>query len=167
MKHIDFDFNGRTYALSFTAEALFTVYDKFGVTDNILAETKALEPSAEGWKNCCYLAALMASQGELQRRRQGYDPQPMLSVEELRTGFMAAESTRLRQAVRTALEQGFARSVEDHDEDKEIDLVLREREMTQKKRWRRSSPRCVPLRLRSELPPQPRRRPDALPGDVF
>ena len=133
MKHIDFDFNGRTYALSFTAEALFTVYDKFGVTDNILAETKALEPSAEGWKNCCYLAALMASQGELQRRRQGYDPQPMLSVEELRTGFMAAESTRLRQAVRAALEQGFARSVEDHDEDKEIDLVLREREMTQKK----------------------------------
>ena len=60
MKHIDFEWNGKTYALSFTAEALFTIYDKFGVTGDILGETKALEPSAEGWKNCCYIAALMA-----------------------------------------------------------------------------------------------------------
>ena len=84
MKHTDFEFNGRTYALSFTAEALFTVYDKFGVCDDILAATQCLEPTAEGWKNCCWLAALMASQGELQRRRQGYDPQPMLAAEDLR-----------------------------------------------------------------------------------
>lgn len=133
MKHIDFDFNGRTYALSFTAEALFTVYDKFGVTDNILETTHALEPTAEGWKNCCFLAALMATQGELQRRRQGYDAQPMLSMEDLRTGMMAAESIRLRQAVRDAMEQGFARSIEGEDEDAEVDLVLRDRETAQKK----------------------------------
>lgn len=133
MKHIDFEFNGKTYALSLTAEALFTIYDKFGVTDDIFAATHALEPTAEGWKNCCYLAALMASQGELQRRRQGYEPQRMLELEELRTGMMAADSIRLRQAVREAVEQGFARSIEDQDEDEEIDLVLREREMAQKK----------------------------------
>ena len=133
MKHIDFDFNGKTHALSFTAEALFTVYDRFGVTDDILSTTKALEPSAEGWKNCCWLAALMAAQGELQRRRQGYEPQPLVTLEELRTGLMAAESVRLRNAVRAALEQGFARSVEDQDEDKEVDLVLLERERAQKK----------------------------------
>lgn len=133
MKHIDFDFNGKNYALSFTAEALFTVYDRFGVTDDILSTTKALEPSAEGWKNCCWLAALMAAQGELQRRRQGYEPQPLVTLEELRTGLMAAESVRLRNAVRAALEQGFARSVEDQDEDEEVDLVLLERERAQKK----------------------------------
>lgn len=133
MKHIDFDFNGKTCALSFTAEALFTVYDRFGVTDDILSATKALEPSAEGWKNCCWLAALMAAQGELQRRRQGYEPQPLVTLEELRTGLMAAESVRLRNAVRAALEQGFARSVEDADEDEEVDLVLLERERAQKK----------------------------------
>ena len=74
MKHIDFEFNGATYALSFTAEALFTVYDKFGYSSDILGATKALEPSVEGWKNCCWLAALMASQGELQRRHRGEDP---------------------------------------------------------------------------------------------
>ena len=133
MKHIDFEFNGTTYALSFTAEALFTVYDKFGYTSDILGATKALEPCVEGWKNCCWLAALMASQGELQRRHMGHDPQKMITMEELRTGFMAADSIRLRQAVRDALEQGFQRDVPDQDTDKEVNLVLLEREEAEKK----------------------------------
>ena len=133
MKHIDFEFNGTTYALSFTAEALFTVYDKFGYTSDILGTTKALEPSVEGWKNCCWLAALMASQGELQRRHLGHDQQKMITMEELRTGFMAADSIRLRQAVRDALEQGFQRDVSDPDTDKEVNLVLMEREEAEKK----------------------------------
>lgn len=132
MEHIDFRFNDRTYALSFTAEALFTVYDKFG-TGDILKVTHCMEPTTEGWKNCCYLASLMAAQGELQRRRQGYDPAPMLSMEELRTGIMAAESIELRAAVRAALEQGFRRSVPEHDEDREVNLVLQEREEAEKK----------------------------------
>lgn len=132
MKHIDFEFNGQNYAFSFTAEALFCTYDKFGVTDDILGMTGCLEPTAEGWKNCCWLAALMASQGELQLRHMGRDPQRMITMEELRTGFMAAESTRLRQAVRDALAQGFARSIET-DEAQEVNLVLREREEAEKK----------------------------------
>lgn len=133
MKHIDFEFNGQTYALSFTAEALFCAYDKFGVTDDILGTTKCLEPTAEGWRNCCWLAALMASQGELQLRHMGRDPHRMITMEELRTGFMAAESTRLRQAVRDALTQGFARSIEPPDADQEVNLVLLEREEAEKK----------------------------------
>lgn len=133
MKHIDFEFNGTTYALSFTAEALFTVYDKFGYTADILGSTKAMEPSVEGWKNLCWLAALMASQGELQRRHLGEDPQRMVTMEELRTGFMAADSLRLRQAVRDALEQGFQRDVPPPDEEQEVNLVLLEREEAEKK----------------------------------
>lgn len=133
MKHIDFEFNGTTYALSFTAEALFTVYDKFGYTSDILGTTQALEPTAEGWKNCCWLAALMASQGELQRRHRGEDAQKMLTMEQLRTGFMAADSIRLRQAVRDALEQGFERDVPSMDEEQEVNLVLLEREEAEKK----------------------------------
>ena len=133
MKHIDFEFNGTTYALSFTAEALFTVYDKFGYTSDILETTKITEPTAEGWKNLCWLAALMASQGELQRRNLGHTPQPMVTTEQLRTGFMAADSVRLRQSVRDALEQGFQRDVPAHDEDQEVNLVLLEREEAEKK----------------------------------
>lgn len=133
MKHIDFEFNGTTYALSFTAEALFTVYDKFGYTSDILGTTKIMEPTVEGWKNLCWLAALLASQGELQRRNWGHDPQSMVTMEQLRTGFMAADSLRLRQAVRDALEQGFQRDVPPHDEDQEVNLVLLEREEAEKK----------------------------------
>ena len=105
MKHIDFEFNGTTYALSFTAEAMFAVYDKFGYTHDIIGATKIEEPTGAGWTNLCWLAALMASQGELQRRHRGEDAQRMVTMEELRTGFMAADSVRLRQAVRDALEQ--------------------------------------------------------------
>jgi hypothetical protein len=133
VKHIDFEFNGSTYALSFTAEALFAVYDKFGVTSDILETTKVLEPTLEGWKNCCWLAALMASQGELQRRNWGHTPKPMVTMEQLRTGFMAADSVRLRQAVRDALEQGFQRDVPAHDDEQEVNLVLLEREEAEKK----------------------------------
>ena len=133
MKHIDFAFNGRTYALSFTAEALFQVYDRFGACDDILEATHCLEPTAEGWRNCCWLAALMASQGELQRRAKGYDKQPMLTAEELRCGVMAADNARLRMAVRRALEQGFHRDIPDPETDQEVNLVLREREEAQKK----------------------------------
>lgn len=133
MKHIDFEFNGKTYALSFTAEALFTVYDKFGVTADIFETTKVLEPTVEGWKNCCWLAALMASQGELQRRHRGEDSQRMITMEELRTGFMAADSIRLRQAVKEAVAQGFERDVPPPDEEQEVNLVLLEREQAEKK----------------------------------
>lgn len=133
MKHIDFEFDGKTYALSFTAEALFTVYDKFGYTSDILSTTHVLEPTVEGWKNCCWLAALMAAQGELQRRSRGEDRQGMVTMEQLRSGFMAVESTRLRKAVRDALEQGFQRDVPSEDEDQEVNLVLLEREEAEKK----------------------------------
>lgn len=133
MKHIDFDFDGRTYALSFTAEALFAVYDKFGYTSDILTTTKVLEPTLDGWKNLCWLAALMAAQGELQRRARGEDARPMLTVEQLRSGFMAADSNRLRAAVRAALEQGFERDVPPPDAEQEVNLVLLQREEAEKK----------------------------------
>ena len=133
MKHIDFEFNGTTYALSFTADALFTVYDKFGYTSDILGATKIMEPTQEGWKNLCWLAALLASQGELQRRSWGYTPQAMVTMEQLRTGFMAADSNRLREAVVDALNQGFHRDVPSPDADEEVNLVLLEREEAEKK----------------------------------
>lgn len=132
MKHIDFKLGDKIYALSFTAEALFTLYDKFGVTSDILGTTHILEATAEGWRNCCWLAALMASQGELQRRYMGETPQKMLTVEELRRSCMAADAATLRRAVRDALEQGFKREVED-DEEEEVNLVLLEREQEAKK----------------------------------
>lgn len=133
MRHIDFEFNGKTYALSFTAEALFTVYETFGVCDSILDATKAFEPTEEGWKNCCWLLALMASQGELQRRHMGEEPMTMLTLEDLRTGFMAADVPYARAALKACLQQGFRREIPDGDGREEINLVLQEREAATKK----------------------------------
>ena len=133
MRQIEYKFNGKTYYLAFTAEALFTLYDKFGYTSDILTTTGCMESTAEGWKNCCYLAALMASQGELQRRRMGYLPGDMLDMETLRTGLPPAQVPELRLAVRQALEEGFRRDVAP-DEPEEVNLVLASREESEKKK---------------------------------
>ena len=132
MKNTPFKFGDRILYFSFTADALFQTYDKFGVGD-IFEVTHCLEPTAEGWKNCCWLAALMAAQGELQRRAQGYDRSPMVEIEALRTQLMAVESTDLRMAVKMAIGQGIHRDIESPDDDEEVDVVLLEREAAEKK----------------------------------
>lgn len=133
MKFTPYTFGDTTYELCFTAKALFDVYDMFGAGPDILESTKILKPTAEGWANCCWLAALMASEGELLRRRRGETPRPMLKMEDLRSGLSAAESVDLRAAVRAALAQGFERDVPSLTEDEEVDLVLQAREDEAKK----------------------------------
>lgn len=152
MRHIKFEFEGETYALTFTAEVLFEVYDKFGVTDNIIETTKIFSPSAEGWANCCWLAARMAQQGELIARRMGHEPKSMLRAEALRTCATPAVAADLRAAVRSALEQGFKREVEDSTEGEPVNLVLKEREETKKAIAQGVSELCFWLeRLRSSI----------------
>lgn len=134
MRHIDFEFNGRPLALSFTAEALFAIYEKYGVCDDILAATGAFEPTQEGFVSLCWLVALMASEGELQRRHRGEAPREMITLEDVRTGAMASDLPRLRQAVRDALEQGFSHEpTEAETRAREINLVLQTREEAAKK----------------------------------
>lgn len=132
MKHIDFEFGGTTYALSFTAETLFELYDRFGVVDDIIGATHIFEPSAEGWANCCWLAAKMAQQGELIARYMGHKPKSMLQAEQLRTCATPATAAKLRTAVRAALEQGFKREIEEPAADEPVNLVLQEREAAKK-----------------------------------
>ncbi len=132
MRSVPFDFEGSTYALSFTAEALFEFQEKYGDTTDLIGETRAMENTVEGWKGCCWLGALLARQGELQRRYMGETPQPMLSAEELRRKASPRDMLRLRKAIQEALLLGFSRAV-DEDEDEEVDTVLAERERAEKK----------------------------------
>lgn len=164
MKQIEYKFNDKTYYLAFTAEALFTVYDKFGYTSDILTTTGCLESTAEGWKNCCYLAALMASQGELQRRRMGYRPVDMLDMEALRTGLRPAQVPELRLAVRQALEAGFRREVTP-DEPEEINLVLAAREEDEKKKRAQALRGFTTLLRQLASSATPRRPPSSSPPD--
>lgn len=164
MRQIEYKFNDNTYYLAFTAEALFTVYDKFGYTSDILTTTGCLESTAEGWKNCCYLAALMASQGELQRRRMGYRPADMLDMETLRTGLRPAQVPELRLAVRQALEEGFRREVTP-DEPEEVNLVLAAREEDEKKKRAQALRGFTTLLRQLASSATPRKQPSSSPQD--
>ena len=132
MKQTPFEFQGRTYPLSFTAAALFQIYDKYGMDDDILAPTHFMDNTHDGLTATCWLGALLASQGELQRRYMGEDPQPMLSAEELRRFITPAEITALRTAIHKAAIQGLRRDNQPDDE-AEVDAVLAEKAAAQKK----------------------------------
>lgn len=132
MKQTEFEFMGETYYLSLSADALFKIYDKFGMTDDIIKTTQCMEPTGDGWVNCCWLVALLSAQGELQRRRLGYTPGEMLTLEKLRVCTMPSEVFKVREALQMALAQGFQRSIA-QDEDQEVDLVLAERDAEVKK----------------------------------
>lgn len=131
MKHTEFDFNGRTLRLSFTMDAMMQALERFGDDDILQA---CLAPTPDGWRDCCWLAALMAAQGELQRRHLGYEAEPMVTLEELRTGLMAGEGNALRQAVRDAVAQGLRREIRTPGDTGEINRVLAEREAEEKKK---------------------------------
>lgn len=133
MKHIDCEYHGVTYQLSCTAQALFAIYEKFGYTTDIITTTKISENTVEGWKNACWLFALFAMQGELQRRLMGEDNRPMIRMEDLLKGAMPTDVATIRKAVADALAQGFRRDVPDPEQE-EVDLVLMELEEQQKKK---------------------------------
>ena len=132
MKQTPFEFQGRTYQLSFTAAALFQIYDKYGMDGDILAPTHFMDNTHDGLTATCWLGALLAAQGELQRRYMGEDSQPMLSAEELRRFITPAEITALRTAIHRAAIQGLRRDNQP-DEEAEVDVVLAERAAAQKK----------------------------------
>lgn len=132
MRHVNHTFQGREFRLCCTAEALFSLYDEKGYTAEIVDELHLTEATAEGWENCCWLYALFASQGELQRRAMGYDPRPMVAAQDLIRFALPSEVNGIRLAVVEALRLAFAADIP-VSEDEEIDLVLQEREKEIKK----------------------------------
>lgn len=133
MKFIVCEYNGAAYQLSCTAQALFSIYEKFGYTTDIIQTTKIAENTPEGWKNTCWLFALFARQGELQRRLLGEDRQAMIRMEDLFEGAMPTDIAVIRRGVTDALAQGFRREFPDPEEE-ELDLVLMELEEIEKKK---------------------------------
>lgn len=120
MRYVTFDFDGSPLPLMLTAGALFDIYDRFGVHDSILRATGAMEDTEDGWAACCELAALLAGQGELWRRRQGYDPTSTPGS----LSLMGCDRPGLRCAVLEAVKRGLARAIPTADDAGEINLVL-------------------------------------------
>lgn len=133
MKYIEHEFDGVTRRLSFTAGALFRLYDKYGYTGQIIEDLKLGENNTEGWNNLCWLYALMAEQGNLQRKALYMEAQPLITYEQLRTQASPADMLSIKQAVYEALALGFKRDKQP-DPDEETDLVLQEIEEAEKKK---------------------------------
>lgn len=133
MRYVNHTFQGREYRLCCTADALFTLYEKKGYTDNIVEDLQLAEATPEGWENCCWLYALFAAQGELQRRAMGYEPRTMIAAEDLLRFALPSEVAGIRNAVAEAMQLAFAADIP-VTEDEEIDLVLQEREAALKKK---------------------------------
>ncbi|MBQ9685057.1 MAG: hypothetical protein IJV41_00725 [Oscillospiraceae bacterium] len=132
MNYTEHTFHGRTWQLSLTAGALYQIYEKYGYTTDIVGTLKLDESSLAAWDNICWLYALLASQGELQRRALGYDPAPMLPMEDLLRFASPADLPGIKSAIYAAIRQGFTQTVQPSEDD-EVDLVLQELEQAQKK----------------------------------
>lgn len=141
MKYIEHEFDGVTRRLSFTAGALFRLYEKYGYVSDIVEELKlsAGGPEhegadrTEGWNNVCWLYALMAEQGNLQRKALYMEPQPLITYEQLRSQASPADMLGIKQAVYDALALGFRRD-KAPTPDEEVDEVLLEIEEAEKKK---------------------------------
>ena len=133
MKYTEHEFNGVNRRLSFTAGALFRLYEKYGYTSNIVNDLKLMENSSEGWNNTCWLYALCAEQGNLQLKALYMEPQPLITYEQLRTQAAPVDVPYIKNAVLKALEMGFKRD-KAANPDEEVDLVLQEIEEAEKKK---------------------------------
>lgn len=120
MRDITLDFNGSPLPLRLTAGALFDLYDRFGVRDSVLRASGALEATETGRIALCNLAALLADQAELWRRRQGYTPKRRPEP----VDFERFPREKLLNAVRQAVEAGFARSISGAEDEGEVNLIL-------------------------------------------
>ena len=120
MRYVPAEPKGSPVPLRLTAGALFEIYDRWGVHDSILRASGALEDTADGRRACNVIAAILAEQAELWRRRQGYDarqfPMPLTRH--------PCDSSELRSAVRLAVERGFARAVPTAEDTGEVNLIL-------------------------------------------
>ena len=123
MKLIPFELDGREYHLLFNGAALFDVYDQFGAEGSILDPIKG--NGREDFEAVCWYLEELATQGELYRRHQGYDPLPVPTAELFETVLSPLDVPLARAAIHAAIAAGFDR---EEGKPREIDKGLLELE---------------------------------------
>lgn len=118
---INVKINGQQYNLLFNGAAMFAIRDKYQ-TDNISELIDG--DSVIAFQRTCKIAVILAEQGELLRRFLGYDNRPMLSEQEILATVTPIGIMRLKNALASAMIEGYSRDVKDENE--EIDLGLAE-----------------------------------------
>ena len=129
---------GTEYHLLFNGYAMFAAQDMF---ENRQLGEIVQDNTAEGFVNLCRVFCLLAEQGELARRYEGYDKGETPDEEQLRAAVMPYDVIAMRQSVLEALMRGYKRDVPEE----ETDLGLAE---LQKKEPQSGQSRLPPHRSR-------------------
>lgn len=116
------------YFLVFTGEAMFQIKEKYGGIGPLMEQIE--RDTREGFLAACSAAAIMAEQGELVRRRLGYDPGEIPEADDFSLLVLPHEIVGLKNAVINAVALGFGREVKGSDSE-EYDEGLAE--LNQKK----------------------------------
>lgn len=114
MNGVEAAFQGHTYHLLFNGHAMFAVQELFGereLSDVIFTQT------AEGLDALVTVFCMLAEQGELARRYEGYDAGGLPDAEQLRLAVMPADLPGLRGAVMKAILKGYGREIEEEETD--------------------------------------------------
>ena len=115
--------NGQERFLNYSIEIMFKVNEKFGGVNKALDAVAADTP--DGVDAVRWFAVELANDGELCRREAGYDPQPMLKLEELSMRMRPIEYASLKASVVKAIFAGYKKDLP-QDENQEVDLGLAE-----------------------------------------
>ncbi len=124
MKTTAFELGGQVFYLCLNGAALFDLYDKFGQENGLMENISGDDRNA--YNATCFYLATMANQGEIVRRYQGHEPGKFATDAFFRANLATWDVARAKNAVKTALQQGFNR--EEIDPAEAIDLGLLELE---------------------------------------
>lgn len=114
-------FGGEEYHLLFNAAVMFAEQEQFSEGGMIEDTSKN---SADGLDALARAFCLLAEQGELARRSEGYEPRPIPRPDTVRPHIGPYDVLDMRKAVIDAVVTGYKRDVPDE----EVDLVLAELE---------------------------------------
>lgn len=114
-----YEVDGKALRMVYTVGVMGDVNDKFGTVSDTLAAIDG--DKKESVLNLCWLAARLAEEGELIRRDEGYDAEPIWTHSRLTRSVRPADYPQLKSAVVDAMVAGFARDITDG---KDVDLGL-------------------------------------------
>lgn len=118
---MEFELGGTTYHLLLNVAALFDCYEHFGDKGSLLDHITGT--TAKAFDNTCWMLVKLAQQGEIFRRYQGMDKQPMLTVAQAQTLLSPLDLIAAQTAIREAYASGFERKVKDEEDDIDLGLV--------------------------------------------
>lgn len=129
MKTVEICAGGGVCRLLFNGYAMCAINELCGGAAQLFEQIQGTGEKELGL--LCRAFAVMAEQGELCRRSMGYDPEELITAEQLLPRIMPGDIPVMRRAVYAAIMLGYGREVESNDD---VDLVLQELQLKKKKR---------------------------------